>query len=509
MCKHMRMKNGSLSLLGAVLIALTLGHEALTAFAETTAPETTIAFESNETTTMSGTETTSAPTETTTTMITTPDPLTKLTYSENESGVTLERFAWTNELVVEIPAQVDGKPITKIGERAFQYCYADTVILPETVTELAAYAFVGCRYLTTITIPQNCRRIGASAFSGCIALETVVIPEQIDDIGAYAFADTPFLSHMTDDFIVLGGVLYAYQGNQSTVTVPETVHTIGVAAFADHTEILSIAIPEHVTRIEHEAFENCTALSDISLLGLPSEFPLDALAGTAWLSAQTSDFLALGNLLLGYRGEETVVEIPAGIQAIGVAAFAEQPAITTLTLPDSVEEIRSEAFRDCTSLQVVTLGDGLKTIGDAAFRGCRTLHYFRVRHQLVQIGADAFTDCDALTELHLPDSVADLGDHALGWMQDADSGSYTKNDALTLFANAETVRAYAAVAGISCEPLPEDENTEPAPEVTTLSHAAPADLLHDPTYRGGLLAAGLSGMLVLVAGIAVLCRRKH
>jgi len=78
---------------------------------------------------------------------------------------------------VVIPAQIDGKPVTSIGQSAFYYWNSLTsVTIPNSVTTIGASAFVSCTALTSVTIPNSVTRIGASAFSNCTGLTSVTIP---------------------------------------------------------------------------------------------------------------------------------------------------------------------------------------------------------------------------------------------------------------------------------------------------------------------------------------------
>ncbi len=63
------------------------------------------------------------------------------------------------------------------------------VSLPHFVTEIAAGAFAGCKFLTRIDLPKGLRSIGGGAFAGCRDLFDVFIPENVQHIGRGAFAD--------------------------------------------------------------------------------------------------------------------------------------------------------------------------------------------------------------------------------------------------------------------------------------------------------------------------------
>lgn len=64
-----------------------------------------------------------------------------------------------------IPSEIEGYPVTTIGN----------------------YAFYGCKGLTSITIPNSVMSIGNNAFSNCIRLESVIIPKSVRYIGERSF----------------------------------------------------------------------------------------------------------------------------------------------------------------------------------------------------------------------------------------------------------------------------------------------------------------------------------
>lgn len=56
---------------------------------------------------------------------------------------------------VEIPAQINNIPVSKIGDSAFSYCTSLTKItIPDSITSIGDYAFLGCESLTEINISE-------------------------------------------------------------------------------------------------------------------------------------------------------------------------------------------------------------------------------------------------------------------------------------------------------------------------------------------------------------------
>ncbi|MBR6107919.1 MAG: leucine-rich repeat domain-containing protein [Oscillospiraceae bacterium] len=470
------------------------------AAATVTEPETTSATEPEITTTEAVT--------TTLHEVNISDPLTRIKYEALPDGsLCLTEYRWeSDELTVTIPEQIDGKTVTKIGERAFLYCYADTVILPASVREIDERAFVNCTFLQRMDIPEGCVRIGEEAFSGCERLSTVLLGANVREIGKNAFAGTPFLNGQTGDMVIVGdGILLQYRGSSAAPEIPSSVKTIAAYAFADHTEVKILKLPSSVRRVQDAAFSGCTGLSEITLSDTLDELAGDALIDTAWYKNAKGDYVTLGDHLVTFRGKKTVAEVPDGVRVISESAFAGNAVITTVKLTDSVEEIRADAFQDCTSLQVATLGDHIRSIESGAFSGCKTLKYIRLGHSLETLGAECFLGCPFLTEIYLPDTLTQIGAYALGYAKNDSGGKYDKlRNELVIYANAEAAVQYADTAGISREPLPDTENTEPAPEVTTLKGHGETG---HPSGSAWIPAAVLGGLLVC-AGLVVRGRKQ-
>jgi len=71
------------------------------------------------------------------------------------------------------------------------------------------------------------------------------------------------------EFIIEGGVLRKYKGNDSDVTIPYNVKRIEKLAFFD-SYIESVTIPQSVIEITTDAFNNCKLLSKILVQGTPT-----------------------------------------------------------------------------------------------------------------------------------------------------------------------------------------------------------------------------------------------
>lgn len=437
------------------------------------------------------------------------DPLSGIEYEETgDGGIRITKYRWSSAKNIVIPAEIDGKPVTEIGDECFKYCYGETVSLPDTIRVIGERAFMFCSYVESIEVPKGCVRIGTHAFDSCARLEEVKIPDTVTFIGFSAFEDSPYDEKLSDEFVELGDhILYRYNGEAEEVRIPKGFKYIGEYAFEAKKELKSVQIPASVIEIYDMAFEGCDDLAKIEVDDSIERIAPNAVANTKWQMNSKEKFIVLGKILLAYQDDEEEVTVPDGIRVISKQAFNFCTNLTTVHLPDSVVRIGEGAFAQCAQLQIAELGEGLEVIERKAFESDKYLNYVRFGHNLREIGEDAFLQCYKLEDVYLPDTVEKVHPHAFGYQFGEDSHTFLRTDtALTLYSNTEAVRKYAEEAGIPHEPLPDEENTKPQPVLTT----APGKTgrFGKPGGKVWIPAAIVGGILVIGAAAAAILRGK-
>ena len=99
---------------------------------------------------------------------------------------------------LEIPAEIDGKSVTSIGDIAFyDHENLTSVIIPVGVTTIKWAAFSLCSNLKSVVMPDGMKIIGSSAFEGCSNLTDVTIPNSVIKVRGYAFASCTSLTNIT------------------------------------------------------------------------------------------------------------------------------------------------------------------------------------------------------------------------------------------------------------------------------------------------------------------------
>ena len=125
-----------------------------------------------------------------------------------------------------------------------------------------------------------------------------------------------------------------------------------------------------------------------------------------------------GVILTGYKGSETVLNIPDQIGGykvteIGDYSFQDCDQYTGLVLPETLEEIGTYAFYGCDGFRGdLVIPDTVKTIGEDAFN-CSTFDgKLTLSSQLQVIDHFAFGNCNFTGKLELPAGLQRIGSSA-------------------------------------------------------------------------------------------------
>ncbi len=103
------------------------------------------------------------------------------------------------------------------------------------------------------------------------------------------------------------------------------------------------------------------------------------------------------------------VNILNGVTEIGVVAFQNCAALSSVTIPNSVTSIGDSAFIGCSALTSVEIPDSVTSIGEIAFANCIALMSVEISNSVTSIGVYTFYGCTALTSVTIPNSVTSIG----------------------------------------------------------------------------------------------------
>ena len=310
------------------------------------------------------------------------------------------------------------------GYGAFQNCSKlELVNLPSHLDTIGRFAFYGCK-LSRIEIPSAVKFIGEGAFQNCGSLHTVI----------HMFGVSNSLLTTISDEAFRGCALYSFE-------IPANVTEIKPNTFRG-SGLTQIVIPDQVTSIGDDAFEDCPYLATVTLGSSLASIGIYAFAGCTGLTTLSFGTSAPSIGESAFRGCTGLATLSFGTSApsIGESAFRGCTGLTTLNLGNALS-IGAYAFQGCSSLSSVTIPNSVTTIGNYAFENCSGMTSLSLGSSLNSIGYDAFSGCSGLTSVTIPASVTTLGNEAFSNCDNLTS--------VTILSNAVASATYSISGGLN------------------------------------------------------------
>lgn len=250
---------------------------------------------------------------------------------------------------LEIPSQIDGYLVKKIGESAF-YLRSDfrEVIIPNTVTVIGRSAFIQCYKLIKVVIPDSVQTIEPCAFNLCSKLSEITWGDGLLTIETGAFG---------------------YCTSLTKIDFPNNLSFIGDGAFDLCLNLQEVTLPLTLQTLEEDVFSNCPNLSSITVD--PNNLNYSSDEGVLFNKNKTA--------LLHYPPGKTDFNY---------------------TVPDTVTTIGPGAFFECFNLkQLIILGNSVSIDSNAFGKQAITLYGISgsVTQQYANEHAIPFADIEKVT----------------------------------------------------------------------------------------------------------------
>jgi len=291
----------------------------------------------------------------------------------------------------------------------------ETIVLPNTVTEIGYYAFHSCTKLKSVTGINNVTLLDGFTFTSCESLEIIDLGKKLQEIG---------------------GVTFAHCKNLTSISIPGTVIHIGEVAFWNCSKLKEVILEAGTDILEFEvgfsdnifngtSVESLYLERHISRVNPFTSLPLKSITVgktissfnhlfhlwspiTEVLVSEQSPYFTSVDGVLYSRDKKAIVWYPRGKEnesysiqkgttEIGAYSFALCRNITSIVLPEGVEVIRNDAFA-ASALSSIVIPDDVKEIESYAF-GESSISSITLGEGVTSIGKDAFTLCFALKEI--------------------------------------------------------------------------------------------------------------
>ncbi len=216
----------------------------------------------------------------------------------------------------------------------------------------------------------------------------------VTNVGAYAFKDCRYLTCMflNDDITTIGDHAFYKDEYLSAINMPRKLELIDKYAFygCDTLTFVRARNCSRLRRIEDHAFYSCTMLAE---LRLPEGLTYIGPWAFAW------------DRILGQ--EDTTLGLPSSLQTISTGAFAFVNHHKNLNIPANVTSIGDYAFMCDYYMNNLTFSPGDKklTIGKAAFFGDNHMKSVDLSNRVAQIDRCAFAGCEMLEEAYFGDKI--------------------------------------------------------------------------------------------------------
>ena len=216
----------------------------------------------------------------------------------------------------------------------------------------------------------------------------------VTNVGAYAFKDCRYLTCMflNDDITTISDRAFYKDEYLSAINMPRKLELIDKYAFygCDTLTFVRARNCSRLRRIEDHAFYSCTMLAE---LRLPEGLTYIGPWAFAW------------DRILGQ--EDTTLGLPSSLQTISTGAFAFVNHHKNLNIPANVTSIGDYAFMCDYYMNNLTFSPGDKklTIGKAAFFGDNHMKTVDLSNRVAQIDKCAFAGCEMLEEAYFGDKI--------------------------------------------------------------------------------------------------------
>ena len=359
---------------------------------------------------------------------------------------------------------VDGALLTKDGAKlVYAPGNVTTYTIPDSVTEIARYAFgagqsLGTVKLASVTVPESVETIPESAFAfgfGAVNVDegnpnfssengvlynkdrtellhvptmatAFTVPDSVVRIGMGALSECALTSIVFSDMGTLREIGdQAFWGSKlRSLTIPEGVESLGYEIAGCCESLTTIVFPETLTDLGGQGFTDCDALRRVEFHGLPPGGSTGVvLYHDAAKGYYPASYAPAWEAVLNADGTWGEGMPEYGLYALAMAVYDDAPTGTMAQLEfaengEGVTLVKVPAsFSGALTIPAtwrVARGEGeyvrlpVTAIAPGAFEGCTRLTAVVVPGSVKTVGDGVFAGCSALTAVTFQEGVGRL-----------------------------------------------------------------------------------------------------
>ena len=241
-------------------------------------------------------------------------------------------------------------------------------------------------------------------------LQNYTSVESVEKSKKYISGDYTYTLSYNDEATII-----KYDGEDTNLIIPEIldgklVVAIGNKAFGSP-NITSITIPKTLTKVEYSTYYKYTAFGECeNLKTIIIEDGMETIpAGLACLVTSLENVVIPKSVTKIERdafyecSNLTNIELPSDLEAIDAEAF-EYSGLKFITFPNKFTTIGFRAFGNCKNLETVNFSDSIKEIDEFAFYNCKSIQKIELPHYLEKIGNKAFGSPN-ITSITIPKTL--------------------------------------------------------------------------------------------------------
>lgn len=352
--------------------------------------------------------------------------------------VTIGWCAFRNCVALDEVIFEENSSLEIIDSSAFQNCSSlNSIILPESLTEIGGGAFEDCINLISLEIPEKIQEASYSIFDGCTSLKRVILPENlktfywcgdatrleaqllfrgseenitfeyrgVDITSINNSASLPFFDFVSikeNDKYVYGvdknnyAIILEYKGNEKNLRIgidEYVVKDMAKDVFKGNNFIEKVTFDENtrITVFQKNVFAECSNLKSIYIPKTIKKINNYALCNSYHLK----DIYYEGTVEDWCNISMCSVFFGIDIDLYTLENGQEYTLLTDLYIPESIEKIGQGQFSNIGSIKSLTIHKNVTEIGDSAFNYCWSLGEVTIEEgtKLTTIGWQSFNYC--------------------------------------------------------------------------------------------------------------------